>query len=75
MRFLEIVSGVRVPISGEEQQVLLKAEEHGSVAKGDLNDREKEVARNMVSRGLLRRYRHQDQTRFRPNADPTLRRI
>jgi hypothetical protein len=55
MRYHEISAGTRVPVSSEEQDLLDLASE-GVLDNSTLNDRQKEVARNMVSRGLLRRH-------------------
>ncbi len=56
MRFHEIASGLRVPISGEEQAVLRLAKS-GPLRRDDLDDRQQEVARQMVKRGVLERGR------------------
>ncbi len=54
MRWHEIVSGIRVgPISEEEAEVLAMAGK-GSLAKDDLDERTEEIARQMVSRGILK---------------------
>lgn len=75
MRFFEITSGLRLPVSGEEQDILTKSGANGSISRASLSDREQEVARRMTSRGLLRRFTKEEETHFTPNADPTLRRI
>lgn len=75
MRFFEITSGLRLPVSGEENEILTKAAEKGSIARSSLTDREQEIARRMTSRGLLRRFTKNEETHFTPNADPTLRRF
>jgi hypothetical protein len=59
MRFYEITSGVRMPVSIEEQEILDKAGESG-VKKSELDERDQEVARRMVTRGLLNRGRDSD---------------
>ncbi len=56
MRFFEITSGVRMPVSCEEQAILDKAAT-GALRKVDLDERDQEVARRMVTRGLLNRGR------------------
>lgn len=53
MRYIDITSGVRVPISGEEQEIFDKAKE--KLYKVSLDERDQEVARKMVSRGLINR--------------------
>lgn len=55
MRYYEITSGVRLPVSGEEQDILDKV--GSSLKKSSLDEREQEVARRMVTRGLLNRSR------------------
>lgn len=55
MRYHEISAGTRVPVSSEEQD-LLDLSSKGVLDNNTLDDRQKEVARNMVSRGLLRRH-------------------
>ncbi len=56
MRWHEINGGVRVPLSLEEREIMARAKE-GRLARGELDEREQEVARRMVSRGVLRRLR------------------
>lgn len=57
MRYFEISSGFRMPISEEEQALLAKGDDHKSIRADDLAEREGEVARLMVNRGLLDRHR------------------
>ncbi len=59
MRYYEITSGVRMPVSGEEQDILDKAG-NSVLKKADLDERDQEVARRMVTRGLLNRGRDDD---------------
>jgi len=58
MRYFEITSGVRIPISEEEQAILDMADK--PLMRETLDERQQEVARLMVSRGLLRRIRDDD---------------
>lgn len=68
MRFYEIASGVRIPVSEEEQAILDRAIEHGSLRQADLDERDGEVARKMVSRGLFD-LDHDDQGEiYQPNS-------
>lgn len=56
MRFVEIQGGLRVPISNEEQMVLtIIRGNKGPFAKSKLNIREKELARNLVHKGIVDR--------------------
>lgn len=52
MRFHEISSGMPLPVFSEEQELLDRMGDKG-LAKTDLDERDQEVARLMVSRGLL----------------------
>lgn len=67
MRFYEISSGVRIPVDAEQQEVLDQAIEHRSLRADDLPEREAEVARQMVTRGLLLMSADDDGTTYRPN--------
>ena len=67
MRFYEISSGLRLPISEEEQEVMDLISNEGRYPKSKLDERQREVARLMVSRGLLVREREDDVTFLRPN--------
>lgn len=59
------MNGIRVPISQEEQDVLDKAK--ATVSARDLNEREREIARRMVSRGVLNRIDDGEKVYFEPN--------
>jgi hypothetical protein len=59
MRYFEITSGVRMPVSLEEQKILDMTAE-STLKKSDLEERDQEVARGMVTRGLLKRGRDSD---------------
>ena len=64
MRYFEIVSGLRLPVSGEEQDLLNKITDKGRIERRALTDeRDAELARLMVSRGLLKPTKH-DGKRF-----------
>ena len=57
MRFYEISSGLRIPVSQEEQDIIDLIAEKGKIKKSMLDERQQEVSRLMVSRGLLIRER------------------
>lgn len=61
MRFREIRGGIQVPVSNEEQELLERIEKSSGTLRKDLNERERELARLMVSRGVLNRVRDQEQ--------------
>ncbi len=54
MRYFEIASATRIPVSFEEQQLLDLADK-GVLERGKLDERQNEVCRLMVTRGLLNR--------------------
>lgn len=59
MRYHEISSGFNVPVSSEEQSIIDSIEK-GQSEKSGYSEREQEVARLMVSRGLLTRTKNKD---------------
>lgn len=75
MRYFEIAGGFRVPVSAEEQNVLSDVQKKGTVRRIDMTDRSQEMARLMVTRGILCRVRNNDdEESFTPNNDPPLTR-
>jgi hypothetical protein len=66
MRYFEIASGMRLPVSGEEQELLNMVGDH--LAKDDLDERMEELARLMVSRGVLAQFMKDQQVYYRPNS-------
>ena len=64
MKFREIRGGLRVPVSLEEQDLLDLIETHEGVVKRlDLDERQRELARKLVSRDILHRIK-QDESLF-----------
>lgn len=59
MRYQEIASGLRIAVSCEEQELIDKADGE-PFEKTGLDEREQELARLMVSRGVLDQYQHND---------------
>lgn len=57
MRFREIRGGIQIPVSGEEQDLidLIESQEGNFIKRKELDERQREVARKMVSRGVLER--------------------
>lgn len=74
MRWHEIAGGIRVPLSQEERDIMKRASE-GRIARADLDEREQEVARRMVSRGVLRRIKDDGKAYFEPEGSEDLWRI
>ncbi len=69
MRFFEIVSGVRIPVSAEEQSILDLVGDEGGIARKKLDPHQKEVARRMVTRGVLNRGRVEGGVYFTSNQE------
>lgn len=67
MRYFEIASGLRLPINEEEQALLDKAYGCERLPRSELDEREEEVARLMVTRGLLKRRKDDNGTFYEPN--------
>lgn len=57
MRFREIRGGIQIPVSSEEQGLidLIESQEGNFIKRSELDERQREVARKMVSRGVLER--------------------
>lgn len=65
MKFIEIKGGWLQPVSNEENVLMERVKGAGSpLKKSQLSEREQEVARNLVSRGLLTRLRIDDKLCF-----------
>ncbi len=75
MRYFEIAGGFRVPLSGEEQNVLTKVEKNHRLPSEGMDEREGEVARTMVRRGVLNRVQVSDKEHYVANNDPPLTRF
>lgn len=72
MRYFEIVGGLRVPMSSEESEVLTASKE--GLMKNKASERQWEVGRQMVNKGLLTRIKKDDEECVIPNEDPPLKR-
>lgn len=68
MRWQEVEGGFTIPVSSEETELISRIETEGSLRKKDLDDREQEVARLLVSRGVLTRHKHNDSIYFTVNS-------
>lgn len=66
MRYFEIAGGLRMSID-EEEQALLKAANEELLEDETLDERQQEVARKMVSRGLLNRLNQNGKLYYAPN--------
>jgi hypothetical protein len=76
MRYFEIAGGFRMPINEEEQEVLtLIQESEHEIEDSNLDERQQELARQMVSRGLLNRLHKDGKIYYEPNGLPDIWRI
>jgi hypothetical protein len=67
MKFIEIRGGLLQPVSNEENIILEMIKGHiKPMPKSLLDDRQKELARNLVTRGLLTRLMYEGQICFFP---------
>lgn len=55
MKIIEILNNLRLPISNEEADLLLRFDEGAIIFKQDLTDREQLVANQLVIKEVLRR--------------------
>lgn len=69
MKYFANTSGVRIPVSNEEEEIF-ELMDNKDILKSELNERQQEVARQMVNRGLLKRITTRDKKiKFRKNKD------
>lgn len=69
MKFVEIAGSILQPISIEENILLEKVKGYEKpLPKEQLNERERELARHLVNRGILTRVRLKDKLYFVPNS-------
>lgn len=64
MRWIDVIGGLKMPINNEESDLVDKINESNEIAKKDLNEREEELARNLVSRGILNRFSKKDSVQY-----------
>lgn len=62
MRFYEIKGGIHIPLSNEELILVGYLEEKPSLSSEELDERGLELARLLVSRGVLNRIENDDNT-------------
>lgn len=64
MRWVDIAGGIRITLSNEENDLVEKTRKNKKVKKQDLDEREKEIARKLVSKGVLNRTTEKDKIFF-----------
>lgn len=67
MRYCEVAGGLRIPVSSEENTLVEKIRKGGTMEKKKLDEREREVARKLVSRGVLNRKCADDGIKYEVN--------
>ena len=67
MKILEILGGINIMISNEENDLVAKVKESQFIPKYKLTDREKEIAKNLVTRGVLIRSEMNERIIFKVN--------
>ena len=55
MKIIEVTSGVMLPLTNEEADLLLKFKDGNSVSRKELNERQIEVANHLVVKDVLLR--------------------
>jgi len=58
MRFIEILNKLQIPITNEEQCVLERIQDKGTVNKRDLTEREQYLATQLVNKSIIIRKKH-----------------
>jgi len=65
LKFIEVRGGFLQPVSNEENVIMERIRGYeGPLPKAVLDDREQELARNLVCRGLLTRFVHEGKLCF-----------
>jgi hypothetical protein len=71
MRFEEFKNGIRIPVSNDEMRILngIRSADSSSITIEHLDESDIELARRMVSRGLLNRVTIDNSTHYVINDD------
>lgn len=57
MKMIDVLGGMRIAISEEEYLVLDQIKEKEKIYKKNLEERDQQLAHNMVTRGVLNRFK------------------
>jgi|TARA_R110000868_G_scaffold407658_1_gene689312 hypothetical protein len=68
MKFVEFKKGITIPITNEEQDIFRKCSNDGSLDKRKLDEREQEIANQLVIKNMLVRKRVNDSIIYKPQA-------
>jgi hypothetical protein len=72
MKYRDVIGGHQIYISNEEEHLISKIENGGFSDKNTLSDREKEVARKLVSRGVINRHQNDNGIIYVVNSEQEL---
>lgn len=67
MRYWEIASGIRLPVSCEEQELIDKARKQ-PLDRDTLDERDQQVCHLLVSRGVMDYLRQGDRVFYKPSS-------
>ena len=62
MKIVDIIGSLRLPISNEENQLLEKIVKSNGIYKESLDERERELSRQLVNKGVLKRVKNENKT-------------
>lgn len=68
MRFIEVLGSPQQQITNEENIVVERVRQESPMPKSSLNEREQEVARLLTTRGILTRFKIDDELHFKVNS-------
>ena len=76
MKIHDLSSGLRIPLSNAEHDVLLKVQQHdGALPHSSLDEREGQLALELVQKGVLTRLRIKGKICYTVNSAANVRRI
>ena len=65
MRFIEITDGLLTQVNNEESLLVERIRQESTMPKASLTEREQEVARTLTTRGVLTRFKIDDELHFK----------
>jgi hypothetical protein len=72
MKIIEIIGGMRVPVYNSEKELFEKIKEKNGIGREQLTEREQELARTMLHRGVLKRTKRGSEIVYKINEMPDL---
>ena len=68
MRFIEVIGGPQQQINNEETCLVKRIQQENPMPKKSLSEREQEVARLLTTRGILKRFKIDDELHYKLNS-------